>query len=325
VTAARQGDSLRNAALPSVTVTILTWNGERYLNDILVALESQQYDGNFDVLVIDSGSTDRTLDIVAAHPSVRLHEIPNSQFGHGRTRNLAAQLAVGTIVAYLTHDAVPASAGWLASIVEPFVQDERVVAVLGRQVARPSAPPLLKYDIDRVFSRVGPPDAVTVFVDDGSLVDDFSRWRATFYSDTCSAARRDIVTTVVPYRDVEYAEDQVFGRDVIAAGYAKAYAPAAVVEHSNDGSLHEFGQRIGADLVGLRAIGIEIAPVSPFAAFKQWAKWTLMDTPRVLADRDYSVGRKLYWLAMNPVYHAVKWRAYRRASVQVVAGAPIAR
>jgi len=315
---ARRGDELRAAALPSVTVTILTWNGERYLDDILLALENQKYGGVHDVLVVDSGSTDRTLEIVAAHPSVRLHEIPNSEFGHGKTRNLAAQLAVGDIVVYLTHDAVPASPDWLAAIVEPFVTDARVAAVLGRQVARPWAPPLLKYDIDRVFSRIGPPGVVTTFLDDGTLDDDLSKWRATFYSDTCSAARRDVVTGAVPYREVDYAEDQVFGRDIIAAGYAKAYAPDAVVEHSNDGSLREFGQRIAADLLGLRAVGTEVAPVSRFAALTQWARWTLADTARLLRDRDYRFWRKLYWLAMNPVYHAVKWSSYRRASLEDV-------
>jgi Predicted glycosyltransferases len=308
------GSRVPEPVLPSVTVTILTWNGERYLGDILGALDDQQYGGAFDVLVVDSGSTDRTLQIVAEHPSVRLHEIPNEEFGHGTTRNLAAELATGEIVAYLTHDAVPLGEDWLASLVAPMIDDASVVAVLGRQVARPSAPPLLKYDIDRVFARLSPDGGVSVFFDDGSL-DEHARSLATFYSDACSAARRDILLHHVPYRDVDYAEDQVFGRELIDAGYRKAYAPAAVVEHSNDGTLREFGARIAADLTGLRRIGTPIEPVSRFDAFKQWVKWTLMDTGRIVSDPDYSFGRKLYWLVVNPVYHAVKWSNYRRASL----------
>lgn len=314
MTAAPPDTSVPEPVLPSVTVTILTWNGERYLGDILSVLDGQRYGGDFDVLVIDSGSTDRTLQIVTEHPAVRLHEIPNEQFGHGKTRNLAAELASGDIVAYLTHDAVPVGADWLASLVAPMVDDASIVAVLGRQVARPSAPPLLKYDIDRVFARLSPGGGVSVFFDDGSL-DQHAMRLATFYSDACSAARRDILLHQVPYRDVDYAEDQVFGRELIEAGYRKAYAPAAVVEHSNDGSLREFGQRIAADLAGLRRIGTAIEPVSRFAAFKQWVKWTLMDAGPILSDRDYSIGRKLYWLVMNPVYQAVKWSSYRRASI----------
>jgi len=312
-------------SLPSVTVTILTWNGERYLGDILDALEAQRYDGDVDILVIDSGSTDATLEIVAMHPAVRLHEIPNSEFGHGTTRNLAAQLAQGEIVAYLTHDAVPLNDTWLAALVAPMAEDDRIAAVMGKQVARRNAPPLLKYDIARVFDRLGSAHGTTVFYDDGSLADEAARNQAAFYSDVCSAARREILLNHVPYRDVPYAEDQLFGRDLLAGGYRKAYAPSAVVEHSNDGTIREFGDRVAADLIGLRQIGTTVHPVSRFAAFKQWVKWTLMDSAQILVDPDYGLGRKLYWLAVNPVYHASKWAGYRRGSRYAVAGVPITR
>lgn len=299
---------------PAVTVTVLTYNGEQYLDALLTAVEGQRYEGLVDVLVIDSGSTDRTLEIVAAHPVVRLHAIPNSEFGHGATRNLAAQLATGEFVVYLTHDAVPASDRWLAEIVAPMADDERVAAVVGKQVARRGAPPVLKYDIQRVFERMGPDYGVTVVWDTGRPVSEAERAAAAFYSDANSAARRSVLLGEVPYREVDYAEDQVFGRDLFDRGFRKAYAPQAAVEHSNDTTLRTFGARIAADLVGLRAIGTAIAPVSRLAAVKQWVKWSAADAAYILVDPEYSVGRRLYWLIVNPWYHAAKWSAYRRAS-----------
>ncbi|WP_344754207.1 glycosyltransferase family A protein [Leifsonella bigeumensis] len=296
-------------------MAILTFNGEKHIGDILSALEVQQYDGEFDVLVIDSGSSDHTLEIIASHPSVRLHEIPNAEFGHGRTRNLAARLATGDIVVYLTHDAVPLGVRWLEAMVAPFNHDE-VAAVLGRQVARASAPPLLKYDIDRVFQRQGRAGDVTLHRADGAGTESPIRRIATFYSDSAAAARRKILLGPIPYSDVAYAEDQVFGRAVIDAGLTKAYAGNATVEHSNDGTLREFGERIAADLIGLRSIGTEVPTVSRFVAFRQWVKWSIVDTGRILVDPGYGLGRSLYWLVMNPIYHAVKWSSYRRASLQ---------
>ena len=299
---------------PPVTVSVLTYNGEQYLDALLTAVESQQYAGPVDLLVIDSGSTDRTLEIVAAHPAVRLHSIPNSEFGHGATRNLAAQLATGEYVVYLTHDAVPASDRWLAEIVAPMIDDERIAAVVGRQVARRGAPPVLKYDIQRVFERMGPDYGITVVWDTGRQVTEGERAAAAFYSDANSAARRSVLLGEVPYREVDYAEDQVFGRDLFDRGLRKAYAPQATVEHSNDTTLRTFGSRIAADLIGLRSIGTEIAPVSRLAAVKQWAKWSSADAAYILIDPEYSAGRRLYWLIVNPWYHAAKWSAYRRAS-----------
>jgi rhamnosyltransferase len=126
----------------AVTVAILTFNGDRYLERILQAVAEQDFKGQVELLVIDSGSTDGTLAIVAAHPEVRLHEIPNSEFGHGRTRNLAAQLSNGEIVVYLTHDAVPADTHWLAELVAPFEKFPGVEGVVGRQIARPDCVPV---------------------------------------------------------------------------------------------------------------------------------------------------------------------------------------
>lgn len=299
---------------PSVTVSVLTFDGERYLEALLAAVEEQRYDGEVEILVVDSGSTDRTLEIVAAHPRVRLHRIPNSEFGHGRTRNLVAELATGDIVAYLTHDAVPAHPRWLHELVLPFVDDERIAAVVGKQVPRRSAPPILKYDIQRVFERLGPDYGMTVVADWGQLGDEGVRAAAAFYSDANSAARRSVLRGAVPYRDVAYAEDQLFARDLLAAGLRKAYAPRAAVEHSNDVALRTFGERIEADMVGLRAIGTSIPPVSAPAAVAQWLKWSLTDALAILVDRDYDMGAKLRWLVLTPWYHAVKWSAYRRGT-----------
>jgi rhamnosyltransferase len=299
---------------PSVTVAVLTFNGEQYLDALLTAAEGQQYAGAVELLVIDSGSTDATLEIVARHPRVRLHQIPNSEFGHGRTRNLAAELATGEIVAYLTHDAVPASEHWLSGLVEPLVDDDRIVAVLGKQIPRADAPPVLKYDIQRVFERLGPDFGYTVVYDDGTLDDEAARNAAAFYSDANSAARRSVLTGAVPYRDVNYAEDQQLGRDVLDAGLRKAYAPRGAVLHSNDVTFGTLAERIAADQNGLRSIGRELPRVSRAAAFAQALRWAYLDAPRIAVDREYSAARRLWWLLANPWWQLRKWNAYRRAS-----------
>lgn len=308
----------------SVTVAILTYNGERYLDAILDALRTQRYAGPTEVLVIDSGSTDRTLDIVTAHPEVRLHSISNSEFGHGRTRDLAARLAGTDYVAYLTHDAVPIGEGWLGAILEPMLDDERIVAVMGKQVPRPGCAPILRYEIEWLFRSLGPDFGISVFRDDGALEGTAERQAAGFYSDVNSAARRDILTGPVPYRDVPYAEDQLFGRDLIERGYRKAYAPKAIVEHSNDLTLAEFGPRTVAEVVGLRQIGTDIPVLSLPRALANAARGALIDAPRLLQDRRYSPLARLGWLFANPAFHFAKWTAYRRATRMDVAVVPAA-
>ena len=294
------------------TVVILTYNGEQHLEEILNAVHAQRYGGTFETLVIDSGSTDSTLDIIAKNPWVRLHQIPNSEFGHGKTRNLGAHLAKGRYVVYLTHDATPASDRWLHEITAPFDISERIVAVMGSQVPRADAFPLLRYDVKNTFASFGPMHGTTLFYDDGFIQDEGVRNAVTFYSDVNSAARRSVLTGEIPYRDVSYAEDQLLGRDVIDAGYIKAYAPRAVVWHSNEMTILEYDDRMFEETQGLREVGIDVALPSIPTVAKLVVGGVLRDAVRLVRDREVTTKRKLHGLLVNPAYHVQRWRGVRR-------------
>ena len=111
---------------PLVTVFVPTFNGECYLAEILDAVYRQDSVFDFEVVVIDSGSTDGTLSILREYRQLRLIEILNTEFQHGRTRNLAAHDARGQFVAYLTQTATPAHSRWLQMLIRHFLEDERV-------------------------------------------------------------------------------------------------------------------------------------------------------------------------------------------------------
>ncbi|MGY6556130.1 MAG: glycosyltransferase family 2 protein [Schaalia turicensis] len=294
------------------TVVILTYNGEQHLEEILNAVHAQRYGGTFETLVIDSGSTDSTFDIIAKNPWVRLHQIPNSEFGHGKTRNLGAHLAKGRYVVYLTHDATPASDRWLHEITAPFDISERIVAVMGSQVPRADAFPLLRYDVKNTFASFGPMHGTTLFYDDDFIQDEGVRNAVTFYSDVNSAARRSVLTGEIPYRDVSYAEDQLLGRDVIDAGYIKAYAPRAVVWHSNEMTILEYDDRMFEETQGLREVGIDVALPSIPTVAKLVVGGVLRDAVRLVRDREVTTKRKLHGLLVNPAYHVQRWRGVRR-------------
>jgi rhamnosyltransferase len=318
------------------TVIIPTFNGETYLGRILDALAQQKLmvgtkTGTFEVLLIDSGSTDSTLDIIASRSGmpgpieVRLHQIPNSEFGHGRTRNLGARMARGKYVVYLSHDAVPLGRDWLTNMIAPLVDSKKtgsdVIAVVARHIARPDCPPLLKYEIDGVFNRCGVRNRVTVEKLSAAERAAYTNARATpadldtrsFYSDVASATIRDFLLNVIPYQDLPYSEDIAFGRDVLLAGYAKAYQPLAPVEHSNDVTFREYGKRIFDETLGLRRIGQARAPLSWGAGIARAAYGALRDAPRIVRDPDYSLAAKAGWLFVNPFWQVRKWNAIRRA------------
>jgi rhamnosyltransferase len=293
-----------------VTVIIPTFNGDKYLAEALDAIAGQKFDGTVETLVVDSGSTDDTLAIVKDRPSIRLHEIPNSEFGHGRTRNLAARLATGDIVVFLTQDAIPSHDGWLRELVAPLGS---AAAVTGLQIPRPSCFPLMKYDIQTTFAKVGPPDRVTIETwlpadGDAALI------ARSFYSDVNAATRRSFLLDTIPLQDVPYSEDFAFAQDILRAGYAKAYSPAGSVIHSNDLTLREYGKRVFEETIALRRVGHTIGVITRWRQFSRGGYFILKDSIRIIRDRDYGVGATLGWLAKNPRYHLAKWRSLYAAT-----------
>lgn len=296
------------------SVVILTFNGETYLERLLAAVAEQEIEGDFEVMVIDSGSTDGTLDILARHPEVVLETIPNSEFSHGRTRQRAAAQAKGRYIAFLTQDAVPIGARWLAELLAPFAIDERIALVTGRQVPRLRAFPLQKYEIVSAFARLGPDAGITVYGAQAAPLSAAEASTAAFHSDVNAAVRRDLVMSSLPFRDVPYAEDQMMGRDALDGGWWKAYAGRAVVEHSNDLALAEYRRRIFDETVGLRRIGTPILPLSRISQAKLTLRGVVGDSLRILRDPAMTMPRRLAWLVRNPAYHAVKWASYAKAS-----------
>lgn len=293
------------------TVALLTFNGQLYLEDLLRAVFAQKTDKKYEVLVIDSGSTDRTLEIISKFPKTRLHKIPNEEFGHGKTRNLAVEMAKGEAVLFLTQDAVPSYDGWLDGMLEPFQMSERVSIVFGRQIPRPDCFATLKREVATVFQSLGPENAVMLHRQ--TKTTDKLGLTNTFFSDANSAVRVSAMKKV-PFRNLDYAEDQALGIDMLAAGYLKAYAPLGSVNHSHNYPLRQYFKRKFDESVGLR----KSTGQTPMAGRKELVfgsmRATVSDYKFIIRDKDYSFGRKLHDLALAPFYNVLLRLAIRAAA-----------
>jgi rhamnosyltransferase len=301
-----------------VTVFIPTYNGDKYITECIDSILQQDLPSGYalELLVIDSGSRDNTLSKLKAFGNkINLLEIPNSEFSHGGTRDKAARLAKGEYVLFLSQDATPMNKRWLINMLEPFFISDKVGCVFGRQIPRPDAAATIKREVATVFGGLGAPDSVVIHrhksLVDGSETNTLN----TFFSDVNSASRRTLLTGDVPFRHVNYAEDQALAEDMQNKGYLKAYSPQGAVWHSNEYTIVEYYKRKFDEYIGLQeSIAEQFTPRRRSLLFG-WIRPTIADYRFIRYDNDYTIKSKLLWLVKAPAYNVAlqlgKYRATR--------------
>ena len=210
-----------------VSIVIPVKNGDYWLNDTLKTLLNQKIDGEFEIIIIDSGSTDNTLAIVKNFP-VRLIQVDPKTFNHGATRNEAVEACNGQFIAMTVQDAQPVDDCWLKELLAGF-DNENVAGVCGQQVVphkpdtnpiewfRPqSAPQMLKfsYPDSSEFEKLSP-----------------SEKRRVCGWDNVTAMYRKKTLKEVPFGKVAFAEDALWAKNVLLKGYSIVYNTAARVYH----------------------------------------------------------------------------------------------
>jgi rhamnosyltransferase len=212
--------------MKTVSILIPTKNAGGDFQDTLEAIYAQKYPGEFEVIIVDSGSIDNTLAI-AENYSTKVHRIKPEDFSHGKTRNLAASLATSDYLVFLTQDAVPATDRWLSNLIRNF-KDSKVAGVYGRQIPRKGTKPMecfflnTWYPLSRMVKGAGR----------GKL--DMS---TIFFSNANSAIRKEIWEKYPFDNTLIMSEDQEWAKKVLLAGYKIIYDPEAAVYHSHNYSL----------------------------------------------------------------------------------------
>lgn len=89
-------------------------------------IDRQETEYEYEVICVDSGSTDNTVDIIKAHHCV-LKQIDKSEFGHGKTRNLGASLGTGEYIIFITQDALPYDTHWIQNFIDGMKSNPEIV------------------------------------------------------------------------------------------------------------------------------------------------------------------------------------------------------
>ena len=246
--------------MTKVSVVIPTLNAGPGFEELLKKISVQEGDFDCEVLVIDSGSTDGTVELATRYGAA-VHHIKRGEFNHGATRNLGISLARGEYVVLTVQDAVPLDERWLATMVENLERDERVAGVYSRQIPREESSVLTRALInDLATASLERQEQFAESPEHYSKMPPRKRRRLAVFDDVSSCLRRS-VWEEVPYEKTDFGEDIRWGKRVVEAGYKIVYEPRSAVFHSHErGAIYDLKRYYMDQRVLLELFELELVP-----------------------------------------------------------------
>jgi GT2 family glycosyltransferase len=208
------------------SVIVLSWNGMEYLEDCLDALLAQEY-ADFEVIVVDNGSTDGSADFVAErYPQVRL--IRNERnLGFAAGNNIGMRAATGDVLVLLNQD-TEVHPGWLAALVE--TASDPHIGLVGCKLLYPDG--TIQHAGGRILDARGSARHIGLGEADAGQYDAVRD--VDFVTGAALALTRATLTRIGPLDEgftPAYYEDTDWCYRARAAGLRVVYYPQAVVTH----------------------------------------------------------------------------------------------
>jgi rhamnosyltransferase len=200
---------------PLISLIMRSYNEAWALRETLRALKAQEY-RNWELIVIDSGSTDGSVDLIRAAQPRHFVQIRARDYNPSRVMNHGMELARSEFGIFLNADATPVDSNWLRPLVKA-LQDPQTAAAFGKQIPRPDCRAVFAHDYQRCFGEGRE-----------------SRGWEHFFSMVSSGLRKDIWSKRGFLEKMQYSEDDEYTRWCRMQGYKIVYCPESVVVHSHN-------------------------------------------------------------------------------------------
>ncbi len=250
-------DQARKVSAPETTILIRAFNEERWLPEVLEAIDRQRY-RDFEVLLVDSGSVDRTRDIVAASGG-RVVRLRSDDFTFGHSLNVGIQEARGSFIVILSAHAIPTDDQWLERLIAPLRRPDTAMVFGGQR-----GHALSKFSEARDFERIFP--AKPQLMDDDHV----------FVNNANSAIRRDLWEVHQFDEGLPGLEDAEWAKYWIPLGKEVRYEPDASIFHVHTEMWAQVRHRFYREGIAGRWTAVRIVRNIPGEIWRE-VRWTALD------------------------------------------------
>ena len=225
-----------------VSIIIRALNEAKWLGQALQACKDQTLDGDTSVelVLVDSGSTDDTLDIAAAH-GCKIAHIAKDDFTFGRSLNLGCQTASGDILVFISAHCIPVGPDWLETLIAP-LKTKTCQYVYGGQRGLAG---ITKFSEEQVFQHY--------FPESSDLMQE------GFFCNNANAAITHEGWSEYGFdEDVTGLEDMVLAKAIVSDGGQIGYVADAVVTHIHEETFSQTKRRYFREALVMRDIMPEV-------------------------------------------------------------------
>lgn len=227
-------DPARVSSVPRCSVVVRCFNEAEHIGRLLDDICRQTL-SDIEIVVVDSGSTDGTVDIVRRYPT-KLVSISPSEFTFGRALNIGFRAARGEFIVAASAHVYPVDDDWLANLLIPF-EDERVGLVYGKQ----RGPESSHFSELRLFE--------SWFPENSNDNQDHP------FCNNANAAVRRTLWSDQPYDEsLTGLEDIDWAKKAMARGNRIAYAADATIIHVHDETSAQVLNRYRREAIALKHI-----------------------------------------------------------------------
>ncbi len=234
---------------PLCSVVIRAYNEEKHIARLLTGITQQTIEA-VEIILVDSGSSDDTVEIASRYP-VRVVNIEPEEFTFGRSLNRGIQAAKGEYIVIISAHCYPVYPDWLEQLLKP-LGDPQVAVSYGKQRGADTN----QYSEHQFFRQYFP--------------DTSQPRQGHAYTHNANAAIRRTLWEEHPYNEhVTGLEDLAWSSWALGEGYDIAYVADAEIVHVHDETPSQVHNRYRREAIAMK----QILPESKFTMWNFLRLW----------------------------------------------------
>lgn len=224
--------------MPETSIIVRTYNEAKHIGNFLRAMEKQDYK-DYEVIIVDSSSTDETLEIAQKFP-VKIAKIESRDFTFGYALNVGCRMSKGRYLVCASAHVAPVSESWLSHLIAP-LDSEKVAMVYGRQTGNHESKFSEKRDFQKLFGNSALDSEVPLS-----------------YANNANSAIKKELWEERPFDEYLFGlEDIDWAKHMTKKGFLVHYEPKAAVYHIHTEEWHQVFNRYRREAIAAFRIGLD--------------------------------------------------------------------